>query len=264
MGAHVVTLMHGRRENLSGTLLVSIILHVVLFVLIVTYTLIHFHIGSNGPSWGSDSMRVGAVASLPGINLPTPLQTTHSQVATQNLGLHKTEPEPKEETPPEAQPIPKFKEAVKPEKLRDVNKRMQKEEPFVPENAVPYGQSGPPTMSYTQVVTNAGTGGVSLGEGNAFGQRFGYYVAAMRNRISANWLLSTVSPNIVSAPRIYMTFTIQRDGSITNVEITQSSSIPEVDRSALRAVLASNPLPPLPSDYSGGSVNVQFYFDFHR
>ena len=50
---------------------------------------------------------------------------------------------------------------------------------------------------------------------------------------------------------------------MNNVQITQSSGIPEVDRSALRAILASNPLPPLPTDYRGGSVDVQFYFDFH-
>jgi TonB family protein len=86
----------------------------------------------------------------------------------------------------------------------------------------------------------------------------------MRARISANWLMATVSPNIVSAPRTYVTFEILRDGTVNNVQVTQSSGIPEVDRSALRAILASNPLPPLPPDYSGGSVGVQFYFDFHR
>ena len=51
---------------------------------------------------------------------------------------------------------------------------------------------------------------------------------------------------------------------MTNVDVTQSSGIPEVDRSALRAVLASNPLGPLPSDYSGSKVSVEFYFDFRR
>ena len=103
-----------------------------------------------------------------------------------------------------------------------------------------------------------------MGQGNSFGQRYAWYVASMRARISANWLMATVSPNIVSAPRAYLTFEILRDGTVNNVQITQSSGIPEVDRSALRAILASNPLPPLPPDYSGGSVNVEFYFDFHR
>ena len=85
-----------------------------------------------------------------------------------------------------------------------------------------------------------------MGEGNSFGQRYAWYVASMRARISANWLMATVSPNIASAPRAYLTFEIMRDGTVTNVQITQSSGIAEVDRSALRAILASNPLPPLP------------------
>jgi len=265
MSTQVITLIDQRRDNLRGTLLFSFILHAVLFVLLVTYTLIGFHLGAGGPSWGEgSSTRMGAVSSLPGIPLPAPLLTTPSTVATQNTGLYKTEPQPKEEPPPEAQEIPKFKDAVKPERLERVNKRIQKTELEPPDNAVPYGQTGAPTMNYTQMVTAAGTGGVALGEGNSFGQRYGWYVASMRARISANWLLSTVSPNIVSAPRVYLTFEIRRDGNVSDVEMTQSSGIPEVDRSALRAILASNPLPPLPPDYAGGSVSVQFYFDFRR
>jgi TonB family protein len=119
-------------------------------------------------------------------------------------------------------------------------------------------------MSYTQMASGAGEGGLSFGEGGDFGERYGWYVASVRNRISSNWLLSTISPSILRAPRLYMTFTILRDGTVTNVEITQSSGLPEVDRSALRAVLASNPLPALPSDYAGNRVKVNLYFDFRR
>jgi len=265
MGTHVIALIDERRDNLRGTLLISIILHSVLFVVVVTYTMIGFHLGGGGQEWGTEgATKLGAVATLPGIPLPAPMLTTPSQVQTQNPGLYKTEPQPKEEPPPDAQQIPKFKDAVKPEKLERVNKRIHKTEEVPPDNAVPYGLGGAPTMNYTQVVSPAGTGGVAMGEGNSFGQRYGWYVASMRARISANWLLATVSPNIVSAPRTYLTFEIRRDGTVIDVQMTQSSGIPEVDRSALRAILASNPLPPLPPDYSGGSVNVQFYFDFHR
>jgi len=73
-----------------------------------------------------------------------------------------------------------------------------------------------------------------------------------------------VSPNLMSAPRVYVTFDILRDGTINGVQVTQSSGIPEVDRSAVRAVVASSPVNPLPPDYSGGSLAVKFYFDFRR
>jgi len=265
MGTHVIAFMDERRDTLRGTLVLSLILHATLFVVLVTYTMLGFHLGGVGREWGTKgAIRMGAVSSLPGIPLPAPLRTTPSTVATQNTGLYKTEPQPKEEPPPDAQQIPKLKDAVKPEKLERINKHIQKTEEAPPDNAVPYGLTGAPAMNYTQVVTPGGPGAISLGEGNSFGQRYAWYVASMRARISANWLLATVSPNIVSAPRTYLTFEILRDGTVTNVQITQSSGIPEVDRSALRAILASNPLPALPADYAGSSINVEFYFDFHR
>jgi protein TonB len=185
-------------------------------------------------------------------------------LASENPGLHQTEPAPLPLPEPKTIPIPKFKAAVKPEKAERVNTHIQKEKPVQADNAVPYGLGGQPSMNYTQMANAGGQGGLSFGEGGDFGERYGYYVASVRSRISGNWLLSTISPNIVSAPRLYMTFTILRDGSVTDVEITQSSNNPEVDRSALRAVLASNPLPPLPPDYAGNKVKVNLYFDFHR
>lgn len=247
-------------------LLLSLALHGLLFVVAAGYAAFGGRLGGGwGRNWGTGgAMRVGTVASLPGIPLPAPMLPTHNIVATQNLGLYQTEPAPKVEPPPEAQEIPKFKEAVKPEKVERVAKHLQKEQPEIPENAVPYGLGGKPAMTYTPVVSAAGEGGLSFGEGGNFGDRYAWYVAAVRNRISGNWLLSTISPRILTAPRVYLTFDIRRDGSIDNVQITQSSGIPEVDRSALRAVLASNPLTPLPSDYAGGLVKVEFYFDFHR
>jgi protein TonB len=254
-----------RRDNLRGTLVVSVTLHVVAFIVVVTYTLFHFGMGASGTNWGTkDATRVGAVASLPGIPLPSPMVMTQTQVVTQNTGVTQTEPQPKEVTPPDAEQIPKFKDQVNREKLERVNKRIHKDEYVPPPDTVDYGLRGAPTINYTQVVTPAGTAMVAMGDGNSFGQRYGWYVAAMRNRISANWLVSTVSPNISTAPRTSLTFEIKRDGTVTNAQITQSSGVPEVDRSALRAILASNPLPPLPSDYSGGSVGVNFDFDFHR
>ena len=266
MSSQTIALYDERRDNLRGTVVISLALHVLLFVTVVCYTMFGSHFGSGwGQKWGTGgATKMGAVASLPGIPLPAPMLSTPNTVATQNTGLYKTEPQPKVEPPTDAEQIPKFKDSVKLEKPERINKRIQKAELEPPPNAIPYGQHGAPMMTYSQVVTTGGPGGFSIGDGNSFGSRYGYYVAAMRNRVSANWLLGTVSPGIVSAPRAYLTFEIMRDGTISGVQMTQPSGIPEVDRSALRAILASSPLSPLPADYSGSSVKVEFYFDFHR
>jgi TonB family protein len=267
MGTATFPLESERRESLRSSLGLSLALHGLLAASAVAYTILGPRWrGGWGRDWGTGgATRVNAVSSLPSVPLPAPLIATTATVATENPGLYKTEPQPKPEPvkTKEQVEIPKFKETTKLETAIRVNKRIQKETVETPENAIPFGVGGKPSMSYMQIRNAGGDGGLSVGDGN-FGDRYSLYVAGVRNRISGNWLLSTVSPAIVTAPRVNLEFDILRDGTISNVEITHSSGIPEVDRSALRAVLASNPLAPLPGDYSGNKVSVNFYFDFHR
>jgi TonB family protein len=265
MEATTLSTFFNHRESLRGTVLLSFSLHVLLFIVAAAYTVIGPRMGGGwGRSWGSGgATRVGAVASLPGVPLPAPMQPTRGTLATQNPGLYQTETKKEVVPPTPKEEIPKFEKSVPTEKAIRVAKRLQKDVAPPPENAIPFGLGGKPTVSYTQFANAGGEGGLSFGEGG-FGNRYGWYVAAVRNRISANWLVGTISPNIVTAPRVYVDFYIQRDGTVDDVKIKQSSGIPEIDRSALRAVLASNPLGPLPPDYSGDRVFVEFYFDFHR
>lgn len=254
-----------RRESLRGTVLLSLSMHVLLVVAGLGYTALGPRLGGGwGRSWGSGgATRVGAVASLPGVPLPAPMQPTRGTLATQNPGLYQTEPKEELQPPPTQVEIPKFDKAVAPEKAVRVAKRLQKDVPPPPEHAIPFGLGGKPTVTYTQFANAGGEGGLNFGEGG-FGERYGWYVAAVRSRISANWLLATISPNIATAPRVFVNFDILRNGTVDNVQVKQSSGISEIDRSALRAVLASNPLGPLPPDYAGNQVSVEFYFDFHR
>jgi periplasmic protein TonB len=254
------------RESLRRALTWSIIFHVALTLSAVVYTLWGARLGKG---WGvsvntGSAVHVNAVASLPGVPLPTPKLITPNTVAVENPGLYKDEPVPKPAPSPAEEKIPKFKEAIKPPKQKVLaNKRIQKEQIEPPPNAVPYGQGGRPTMSYSSVTTQSGEAGIGFGQQD-FGERYGWYVQAVKNRVSSNWLLSMISPSLQSAPRVYIDFDINRDGSISNAQVKESSGIPEVDRSALRAVLASSPLAPLPADYSGGKVSVEVYFDLRR
>jgi TonB family protein len=265
MGTTALPFITDQRESLRGSVVASILLHVLLAVVALTYGLMGGFGAGWGKSWstGGEAVHIGAVANLPGIPLPSPPNQTRNAVAVENPGLHQSEPIPKPPPSPDIQKIPKFKEAIKTPKLTHANPRIQPKKFYEPPNAVPYGEHGAPAMTYTPMVTAAGQGGINFGAGD-FGQRFGWYVQAVRQRISSNWLLSMISPNILSAPRVYVDFDILRDGTITNPTVNQSSGIPEVDRSALRAVIASSPLAPLPQAYSGSKVHVEVYFDFRR
>ena len=57
---------------------------------------------------------------------------------------------------------------------------------------------------------------------------------------------------------------VARDGHPTNVQIEQSSGVPSLDISAVRALQRIDTFGPLPSDYSGSKISVEFWFDYKR
>lgn len=262
----------------------SVLLHCALAAAVVVSVLT----SHNGENWGAPggSVTVGLVGSVPAIPLPRPTAETPNRVVDNSKGLFKAKPKPLPKPTPDAIPIPKF-EKNKPPKYafrhrkkpespvpppRKYNSRpsnVLKNPVPPPPNAIPYGQGGAPTVptsSFAMGTTGATQAGMSFGGASTgnFGQRFPWYVRAVRNRISSNWLQSTINPSVAYAPRVVVTFTILRDGTVTNIQITQSSNDYSVDNSAVRAVQNSSPLTALPSAYAGSDVNVQFWFDFHR
>lgn len=170
--------------------------------------------------------------------------------------------------PPDATPIPKFEKKKPPKYVTRPSKVLENPTP-PPRNAVPYGGGGTPTVPYTSFAmgsgtsTQAGMGFAGPGAGN-FGDRFSWYVEAVQRKVSGAWLQSTVDPRISFAPRVVATFDILRNGTVTNIQVTQSSGNPSVDASAVRAIRDASPMQQLPAAYSGGKVSVEFWFDFKR
>ena len=100
--------------------------------------------------------------------------------------------------------------------------------------------------------------------GGDFGSRYAWYVDKVRRVISENWLKYEVDSRITTANRVYLTFDIARDGSPGNVQVEQSSGVPSLDQSAVRAIQRIDTFGPLPPDYSGNKVSVEFWFDYKR
>ena len=76
----------------------------------------------------------------------------------------------------------------------------------------------------------------------------------IRDIVSSNWQRNLVSPNVRTAERVVIQFTIRRNGSIANESVKQSSGIPSLDRSGLRAIKASR-FPPFPGEKPGWWLN---------
>jgi TonB family protein len=261
--------VHPDAESLKKPFFWSVVFHALLFGSLTVST-IYSHRGDMWGSAGGDgSVSVGLVAKLPGIMLPRPDAVTTSQTVDTSKGLYKAEPpkpQPKE-IDPDVKKIPEFTKEKTPKIVSRPSKVFEDKTP-PPTNAVPYGQGGSPALPYSSFAMNNGTSQGGMGfsgpGGGDFSGRFPSYVDAVRNRISSNWLQSTVDPTVRWAPRASFTFQVLRDGTVTNVQMTQSSGNRSVDNSALRAILSSSPMSALPSNYSGSSVTVEFWFDFRR
>jgi TonB family protein len=68
----------------------------------------------------------------------------------------------------------------------------------------------------------------------------------------------------MTAPAVVVTFTIQRDGTVTNVHVSQKSGVEPLDISAQRAVMDSSPFQPLPVGFPHSQADVELRFEFKR
>jgi TonB family protein len=100
----------------------------------------------------------------------------------------------------------------------------------------------------------AGIGGLKLDQADF---KYPVYIERLVLIISLNWFKP--AQQVAVSPVVH--FQIERDGTITDPEIVTSSGLPFVDRAALRAVIASSPLPPLPADYAGPHLGIQVVFE---
>jgi TonB family protein len=234
----------------------SAALHASLAVAAIVSALFHW----TGNQWSGPGGELGGVqvklVSSAGIPMPRPTLPTESQTVDPTQGLHKIEPPKIEQPTPDATKLPKF-DKEKPLPPSPKSKVFEPRTP-PPDNAVPYGKGGSPNLPTGYSQNPGASSGVAVqGQGGGdFASRYGWYIEAVKRRIYGNWQQWSIDPVARNSSTIHcgVTFTINRDGSIRDVHITQTSGNSSYDTSALRAVLSSNPVGPLPGDYSGTYV----------
>ncbi len=87
---------------------------------------------------------------------------------------------------------------------------------------------------------------------------FGPYIAELQRRIKRNW----APPAADRSKRVVTLFTVDRSGRLVSVRIQQSSGTEVADAAAIAAVRNSAPFRPLPAEYRGNTIDVQFIFDY--
>ena len=251
-------------ERWGRNLLWSAGLHVVLTLGIVGWASLASEHGSGwGAGGGGDALGVTLVNTVP---LPVPPAPDANVLANQSKGLTQSLPVP-EVKEPDAIPIPDktVKTKVKPKPMVSETHRKPEPPPVEANNVVPFGQGGPVSGPYGTFSAGGAKGGFGFsGGGGDFGNRYAWYVRVVQQKVSQNWLQYEVDPAIHDAQRVYVTFDITRGGQPANIKVEQSSGVPSLDQSAMRALQRIDTFGPLPPDYGGNRVSVEFWFDYKR
>jgi TonB family protein len=121
------------------------------------------------------------------------------------------------------------------------------------ENATP-SVATPPSAPAASIGVPVGGAGVIGLEGGDF--PYTLYIDRMKTLIGAHWF----RPQVGAGPTTTVHFVIDRDGTIRDAAIETASGNATFDRAALRAVLESSPLPPLPFAYTGTYLGVHLNF----
>jgi len=252
-------------ESLRVPFVGSLALHGALFALALFGYLLPSTRGENwgGTTSGGDAMSATLVSSIP---LPNPPTQTQNVLANESKGLAQSPPQETPKPEPEAIPIP-APEAKKKGPHESVQKKPPPQQVAKAEedNRIPFGEGGPVSGPYGSFTAGGAKGGFGFtGGAGDFGSRFAWYVDGVRRKVSENWLKYEVDPRITAANRVYIYFEINRSGQPTNVRVEQSSGIPSLDQSALRALERIDTFGPLPPQYGGTYVAVEFWFDYRR
>ena len=221
--------------------------------------------GPRGDNWGGggggSAIGVSMVSSVP---LPSSAAKTENVLANESKGVTKSQPKI-EEKEPDAIAIQGKNTKVKPKKLPTPTKEKPKPDLEQETNQVAFGEGGPVSGPYGSFASGGAKGGFGItGSGGDFGTKYAYYVQIVQRKVSENWLKYEVDPRITSAQRVYITFDVARDGHPFNVRVEQSSGVPSLDVSATRALQRIDTFGPLPQDYSGSKISVEYWFDYSK
>ena len=150
------------------------------------------------------------------------------------------------------------------------------------------GRSGRPSPSFSPVTSGSGSGSASGSRGGRFSGSygsgrgnlgnpgpgnprgpagidavrepdFGPYMRELQRRIKMNW----EPPKGNESKRVVLLFSISRDGRLLHVKVLHSSGLAVADKAAISAVQLTAPFKPLPGEYRGNSVDIQFTFDYN-
>lgn len=238
----------------------------------------------HGNEWGNQqspgAIQATLVSSAPTIPLPQTAPPTPNVLATEQPSQAPPPPKPAAPAQPEPDAIPiplkqtpppkqekkkDEKPPPKPEKKPEVQQPTPKHsQPTPDQHKARFGEAAPTQMAHSMTPTQTQQNQPVNVTGGGQGFNYPYYVGIIQRKVREGWYTQEVDPRTQIGSRASVVFTIARDGSPSNVRISQSSGSPTLDSSAVRAVQRVESFGPLPPGYSGSSVSVEYTFSYDQ
>jgi len=173
--------------------------------------------------------------------------------------------------PPPPAPVVKANDAVVPDESEGVRiekprprpkpEVKQQPKPIEPVKKPPAEEThqAPPAqglvLPYTPVASGV-SGQVAVDDANF---EFAYYLQVVRAQIARNW---TPPAAAATGTKSVVYFRVARSGTISGLRVDEGSGDGDFDQSALRAVVITGQLPPLPLGYAAADLGIHFGFEF--
>jgi protein TonB len=245
-----------QHEPLGKPFLGSLVTHAGIVGAFVALNILHLT-----DRWGSPHPSSGSV----GVTMVTTIPIQRHQGPVNPLANDTKSIVPQEVQPAKAKPVvqaPDPKAIAIPDR---VEKKKVAPKP-APPVAVFKPQAYQPNQVYSRTAQAAnspmygiqGAGGIDVGSASVLGTRYEAYTNLMRQQISQHWNRADVRAS--PTQKCAVSFTIARNGAVSNVRISQPSGSTLLDNSATRAIIDANPLPSLPRDFPGNDVTVEIWF----
>ena len=163
-----------------------------------------------------------------------------------------------ETPPPDAVELADHRKQKKPNKLELAPDN------YRPKDLIPTNQlrSRLAQAAVSPTYAKAGAGQLAVGPNTPLGTEFGWYAQRVRDIVASHWNTADVTSRPNS--KAIITFTIDRDGTLRNIELAEPSGSYTLDTSSKRAVLESTPLPPLPDGFRKSRAEMEIWFQLRR
>jgi periplasmic protein TonB len=238
----------------------SIVLHAALTAGVVLYYILggFFHSNLWGGSAAGGAIRVNVVSSA--LPLPSDQPPNQNVLATEKPSQAPALPLPKAAPVIDQKAIPILGKQEKP-KPQIAPKTPPKQPQPKQDNRAQYGEQAASSMPRAVQGQATTTGPTSVSEGD-FGSRFPWYVDGINRKMSTSWDKREVDPSTPKGARVFLVFTIRRDGTPSDVQLDRSSGSATLDRSCMRGVQRVDTFGNLPGAYNSSTLKVSYYCEY--